>query len=276
MCISLVIIVQMTTPGGIEHLREQADLSVIFLALIFVVAITRNQSASRIPRLMEFATALTSLAAVIVAIAEVHIAWQGRVLGYGFLLFGSAHLAPKIRGMSDRAPEAIAGRVKWYLALWGLEMLAIAMFAQAWSLTMPIRFRGDLVHPPVHGLLIVPLDLGGTRAQLSRSPWRRREYAMGWAGGLRVCADRGDRCERTSVKHLVVGILPAMADNQRMTPERDFKRTSRAWRSYHRRIYVCGALWHRDRGAPVYDVEIGRMLRRERDRWAPAPVCPVT
>ena len=155
LCIGLVIVVQMTTPGGIEHLREQADLSVIFLALIFLVAIARNQSALRIPRLMEFATALTALAAVIVAIAEVHIAWQGRVLGYGFLLFGSAHLAPKICGMSDRAPEPIAERIRWYLGFWGLEMLAIAMFAQAWSLTMPIRFRGDLPHPPVHGVLIV-------------------------------------------------------------------------------------------------------------------------
>jgi hypothetical protein len=155
LCIGLVIVVQMTRPGGIEHLREQADLSVIFLALIFLIAIASNQSASRIPRLMELATALTSLAAVIVAIAQVHIAWQGRVLGYGFLLFGSAQLAPKIRGMSDRAPEPITERIRWYLGLWGLELLAIAMFAQAWSLTMPIRFRGDLPHPPVHGLLIV-------------------------------------------------------------------------------------------------------------------------
>jgi hypothetical protein len=150
-----MIVVQMTTPDGFEHLREQADLSVIFLALIFLIAIARNQTASRIPRLMEFATALTALAAVVVAIAEVHIAWQGRVLGYGFLLFGSAHLAPKIRGMSDRAPEPITERIPWYLGLWGLELLAIAMFAQASSLTSPIRFRGDLPHPPVHGLLIV-------------------------------------------------------------------------------------------------------------------------
>lgn len=46
--------------------------------------------------------------------------------------------------MSDRAPEPITERIRWYLGLWGLELLAIATFAQAWSLTIAIRFRGDL------------------------------------------------------------------------------------------------------------------------------------
>lgn len=90
---------------------------------------------------------------------------------------------------------------------------------------------------------------------------------MGWHGGLQVRADRGNRRERTSEIYPPVGILPAMADNQWMTPERDFKRARRARRSDHRRIRPCGASWHGDPGVLVSEVEIGRMLWRERDRW---------
>ena len=202
LCIGLVIVVQMTTPDGFEHLREQANLSVIFLALIFLIAIARNQSASRIPHFMEFATALTALATVIVAIAEVHIAWQGRVLGYGFLLFGSAQLAPRIRAMSDRAPEPITERIRWYLGLWGLELLAIAMFAQAWSLTSPIRFRGDLPHPPVHGLLIVGVWLPAVLAVLLIG-WPVAKRLM--TGGLTPIGADGRR--RFFVRHLLVSLI---------------------------------------------------------------------
>jgi hypothetical protein len=198
----LVIVVQMTRPGGFQHLRDQADLSVIFMALMFVVVIARNQSASRIPRLMEFATALMSLAAVIVAIAQVRIGWQGRVLGYGFLLFGSAYLAPKLRGLSGRAPEPITGRVKWYLALWGFEMLAIAMFAQAWSLTMPIRFRGDLPHPPVHGLLIAGVWLSALLA-VTLIGWPAAKRLM--TGGVSPTGADGRR--RFLIRHLLGSLV---------------------------------------------------------------------
>jgi hypothetical protein len=201
-CISLVIVVQMTRPSGFQHLREQADLSVIFMALMFVIVIARNRGASRVPQLMEFATALTSLAAVIVAIAQVHVAWQGRVLGYGFLLFGSARFAPKLRGMSGCAPESITGRMKWYLALWGLEMLAITMFAQAWSLTMPIRFRGDLPYPPVHGLLIVGVWVPALLAVVLIG-WPAMKRLM--MGGLTPTGADGRR--RFFIRHLLGSLV---------------------------------------------------------------------
>jgi len=64
---------------------------------------------------MGIAAGLSASAAVVAALAHLHVAWQGRELGYAFLLFVAAGLAPKIRGMSDHAPEPLVARMKWYM-----------------------------------------------------------------------------------------------------------------------------------------------------------------
>jgi hypothetical protein len=151
-CICLVIGAAMATPAGIPHLHEDPALSVIAMAVVFVIADAMKRPASQRSQLVEIGTRVTAIAAVIAAIAEVHIAWQGRVLGFGLLLSASGHFAAKLRGMSHQAPQPIVPRMKWYLGVLAFELLATAIFAQAWSLTMPIRFSGDLAHPPVDGL----------------------------------------------------------------------------------------------------------------------------
>ena len=154
-CFFSVVVGELGQAGGAKRLLDLSFLPAIFLAFRYVVLALFTEDAPRIRHLMENAPELGGFVAVIAGAYELHLAWQGRILGYMFLLLAAARFVPKIRGMSDRAPEPIAERIRWYLGLWGLEMLAIAMFAQAWSLTMPIRLRGDLPRPPVHGLLIV-------------------------------------------------------------------------------------------------------------------------
>lgn len=104
---------------------------------------------------MGIAPGLCALAAAVVEMAQMHIAWQGRSLGYGLLMFVAAGLAPQIRGMSDRAPEPLGARMKWYMSLVGLAVLTIATVTSAWSLTVPIGLGGDLAHPPARGLLFL-------------------------------------------------------------------------------------------------------------------------
>ena len=133
---------------------------------------------------------------------ELHLAWQGRILGYMFLLLAAARFAPKLGGMSDRAPEPITERIRWYFGLWSLELLAIAMFAQAWSLTMPIRFRGDLPHPPVHGLLIVGVWLPALLAVV----------LIGWPTAKRLATGGlphigADRRRRFFIGHLLGSLV---------------------------------------------------------------------
>ena len=51
---------------------------------------------------MGIAGGLSASAAAVAELAQLHVAWQGRELGYAFLLFVAAQFGPKIRGMSDR------------------------------------------------------------------------------------------------------------------------------------------------------------------------------
>ena len=154
-CLCSVAIGEVTQRSGIEHLLALSTLPVVFLAFRYVLLAGSSDDLLRIRQLLKNAPELGGFVAVVVGAYELHLAWQGRVLGYVFLLLATARFAPMVQRMSDRAPKPITERIRWYLGLWGLELLAIAMFAQAWSLTSPIRFRGDLPHPPVHGLLIV-------------------------------------------------------------------------------------------------------------------------
>jgi|ERR1017187_9402123 hypothetical protein len=154
-CLCSVAIGELRQRSGIEHLLALSAVPVVFLAFRYVLLAGSSDDSLRIRQLLKNAPELGGFVALVVGAYELHLAWQGRVLGYVFLLLATARFAPMVHHMSDRAPKPITGRSRWYLGLWGLGMLAIAMFAQAWSLTMPIRFRGDLPHPPVHGVLIV-------------------------------------------------------------------------------------------------------------------------
>src|SRR5271166_5977462 len=201
-CFFLVVVGELGQAGGAKRLLDLTFLPAIFLAFRYVVLAVFTEDTPRIRHLLENAPELGGFAAVIAGAYELHLAWQGRILGYMFLLLAAARFAPKISGMSDRAPEPIAGRIRWYLRLWGLQLLAIAMFAQTWSLTMPIRFRGDLPHPPVHGLLIVGVWLPALLAVVLIG-WPVAKRLM--TGGLTPIGADGRR--RFFVRHLLVSLV---------------------------------------------------------------------
>ena len=209
-CLCSVAIGELTQRSGAEHLLALSALPVVFLAFRYVLLAGSSDDSLRIRGLMENAAELGGFVAVLVGAYELHLAWQGRVLGYMFLLLAAARFAPKLRGISGRAPEPITGRVKWYLALWGLGMLAITMFAQAWSLTMPqawsltmlIRFHEDLPHPPVHGVLIVGVWLPALLAVVLIG-WPVAKRLM--TGGLTPIGADGRR--RFFVRHLLISLV---------------------------------------------------------------------
>jgi hypothetical protein len=76
------------------------------------------------------------------------------------------------------------------------------MFAQAWSLTMPIRFRGDLSHPPVHGLLIVGVWVPAVLAVVLIG-WPATKRLM--RGGLTPTGADGRR--RFLIRHLLSSLV---------------------------------------------------------------------
>jgi hypothetical protein len=201
-CVCSVAIGEVMRRSGVEHLLALSALPVVFLAFRYVLLVGSGDDALRIRRLIASAPELGGFVAVVVGAYELHLAWQGRVLGYAFLLLAAARFAPMAPRMSRRAPESINGRVKWYLALWGFGMLAIAMFAQVWSLTMPIRLPGDLAHPPVHGLLIAGVWLPALLAVL----------LIGWPAATRLTTGGlphigADGRRRFFVSHLVGSLV---------------------------------------------------------------------
>lgn len=206
-CLCSVAIGELTRRSGVEHLLALSALPVVFLAFRYVLLAGSSDDSLRIRRLMENAAELGGFVAVVVGAYELHLASQGRVLGYVFLLLAAARFAPKLHGISGRAPEPITRRVRWYLDLWGLGMLAITMFAQAWSLTMPqawslIRVQGELSHPPVHGVLIAGVWFPAVLAVVLIG-WPVAKRLM--TGGLTPIGADGRR--RLFVRHLLVSLV---------------------------------------------------------------------
>jgi hypothetical protein len=211
-CLFSVVVGELGQPGGAKHLLDLSFVPAVFLAFRYVLLAGSSDGSSddSLRRLMKNAPELGGFVAVVVGAFELHLAWEGRVLGYVFLLLAAARFAPKLRGISRRAPEPITERVRWYLALWGFGMLTITMFAQAWSLTMPqawsltmlIRFQEDLPHPPVHGVLIVGVWFPAVLAVV----------LIGWPVAKRLTTGRltpigADGRRRFFVRHLLVSLV---------------------------------------------------------------------
>ncbi len=149
------ILADVARPHGSGDLREVGTFWAVFMAIGAVIVVAWKWDDSARSRWMGIAAGLSASAAAVAELAELHIAWQGRVLGYAFLLFVAAHFGPKIRDMSDRAPKPLGARTKWYTGVLGLEALTIAIVTSAWSLVMPAGFGGDPAHPPAQGLLFL-------------------------------------------------------------------------------------------------------------------------
>lgn len=149
------ILAEITRPDGVQQLGDVGELSVVFMAIGAVIVLAWKRDEAARSRWMGIAAGLSASAAVVAALAHLHVAWQGRELGYAFLLFVAAGLAPKIRGMSDRAPESLGARLKWYMGVLGLELLTILIVTSAWSLAMPTGLGGDPAHPPARGLVFL-------------------------------------------------------------------------------------------------------------------------
>jgi hypothetical protein len=149
------ILADIARPRGIGELRDAGTFDVMFMAIAAVIVLAWKRDDAARSRWMGIAAGLSVSAAVVVELAELHIAWQGRMLGYAFLLFAAAHFGPKIRDISDRAPEPAIARMKWYTGVLGLEGPAITMVVSAWSLAMPTGLGGDPAHSPDRGLVIL-------------------------------------------------------------------------------------------------------------------------
>jgi hypothetical protein len=121
------ILADLARPRGIGELRDAGTFDVMFMAIAAITVLAWKRDDAARSRWMGIAAGLTVSAAVVVELADLHIAWQGRMLGYAFLLFATAHFGPKIRDISDRAPGPAIARMKWYMGVLGLEGLAITM-----------------------------------------------------------------------------------------------------------------------------------------------------
>jgi hypothetical protein len=140
---------------GTGELREVGPLSDLFMAIAVVVVIAWKCDEPARSRWLGIAAALSAVAGAVAQVVHLHVAWQGRVLGYAFLLFAAARFGPKIRGMSDRAPEPLVARMRWYMGVLGQGALTILIVTSAWSLAMPTGLGGDPAHPPARGLVIL-------------------------------------------------------------------------------------------------------------------------
>jgi hypothetical protein len=90
------ILADIARPRGIGELREAGTFYVMFMAIAATIVLAWKQDDAARSRWMGIAAGLSVSAAAVAELAELHIAWQGRVLGYAFLLFAAAHFGPKI------------------------------------------------------------------------------------------------------------------------------------------------------------------------------------
>jgi hypothetical protein len=149
------ILAEITRPDGVQQLRDVGELSVMFMAIAAMIVVAWKRDHAVSSGWMGIAAGLSASAAAVAELAQLHVAWQGRELGYAFLLFAAAQFGPKIRGMSDRAPEPLAARIKWYMGVLGQGALTILIVTSAWSRAMPTGLGGDPAHPPARGLVIL-------------------------------------------------------------------------------------------------------------------------
>lgn len=196
-CVCVVVAAYIAAPAGRPLLHDPAELCVIFTAVLFVVLAASKHGASRDGWLPELLVGLSALAAVIVLVAERHVLWQGRVLGYASLLFPAAWWAQRIRSMSDVAPDDAMRRVRWYLGVCGFGALTLGMVAEAWSLTVPARLGGDMPHPPAQGLLIVGAWLPAALAVV----------LIGWPVAKRLARSSGTRLDASGQRHFRISHL---------------------------------------------------------------------
>jgi hypothetical protein len=146
----VVIIAWSETPGAMARLSAFGGLSLLLVALAGVLGwIVQGIGSVSVER----ATVLSAVAVVLVAVASSHILWQGRMLGYAFLLFGAARLGPATPLLARHAPEELMKRANWYIALWTRVLLVATIAAATWSLTIPIQYGGDMRVPPIRGPL---------------------------------------------------------------------------------------------------------------------------
>jgi hypothetical protein len=197
-----VVAAYLAAPPSQLLLHDPAELTVIFTALLFVVMAASKHGASRDGRVPELLVGLGALAAVIVLVAERHVLWQGRVLGYAALLFAAAWCAQRIGGMSDAAPDDAKRRLRWYLGVCGLGTLTLGMVAEAWSLTVPARLGGDMPRPPAQGVLIIGVWLPAALAVV----------LIGWPVAKRLTKSSGTRFDasgqrRFRISHLLLTVV---------------------------------------------------------------------
>jgi hypothetical protein len=149
------ILADVARSHGTGDLREVGTFWAAFMAIAAVIVVAWKRDDAARSRWMGIAGGLSASAAAVAELAQLHVAWQGRELGYAFLLFVAAQFGPKIRGMSDRAPEPLVARMKWYMGVLGQGALTILMVTSAWSLAMPTGLGGDPTRPPARGLVFL-------------------------------------------------------------------------------------------------------------------------
>jgi hypothetical protein len=153
-CFCSLIVADMARAHDIGELREAGTFSAMFMAMAAVIVFAWKREDAGRSQWMGIAAGLSVSAGAIAELDHLHIAWQGRVLGYAFLLFAAAHFGPKIRDMTDRAPEPLVARVKWYVGVLSQGVLTLLIVTSAWALAMPTGLGGDAAHPPDRGLVI--------------------------------------------------------------------------------------------------------------------------
>ncbi len=149
------ILADVARSHGTGDLREVGTFWAAFMAIAAVIVVVWKRDDAARSRWMGIAGGLSASAAAVAELAQLHVAWQGRELGYAFLLFVAAQFGPKIRGMSDCAPESLVARMKWYMGVLGQGALTILMVTSAWSLAMPTGLGGDPTHTPARGLVFL-------------------------------------------------------------------------------------------------------------------------
>jgi hypothetical protein len=149
------ILANVARSHGAGDLQEVGTFWAAFMAMAAVIVVAWKRDHAARSRWMGIAGGLSASAAAVAELAQLHVAWQGRELGYACLLFVAAQFGPKIRSMSDRAPESLVARMKWYLGVLGQGALTILMVTSAWSLAMPTGLGGDPAHPPARGLVFL-------------------------------------------------------------------------------------------------------------------------
>ena len=184
------ILAEITRPDGAQQLRDVGELPVVFMAIAAVIVVAWKRDDAVSSGWMGIAAGLSASVAAVAALAQLHVAWQGREFGYAFLLFVAAYFGPKIRGMSNHAPEPLVARMKWYMGVLGQGALTILMVTSAWSLAMPTGLGGDPAHPPARGLVILAVWPAAVLA-LVLIGWPAAKRLL--KGGLSPIAANGER-----------------------------------------------------------------------------------